>query len=218
MEHIQTFNAQALITRLPYGLNDLSGVLELAKGVDDRGLVCLSSPIEIENPSSISGIITQIEFAGMILISMIAWHRDRHIVTSNSKTLSNTWEPIFVFGKSKEFHVNRDFITKVKKGFDTKEGVFDEDEFSTCLGDHWPIRNDRRDRRFLPAQVVFNLGQFADLHPNDVVLDPFGNPGIRDACTSFGWKYLDGGLPSDIRGLGLILEEEKNEDESLPQD
>jgi hypothetical protein len=211
MQHIQTMNAQAMITRFPYGITDLSPIIEMTKCVDECGIICLATPLKIENPINISTISNEIESAGFPLISMIAWHRDRHIVTSNSKTLTNTWEPIFIFGKTKNFHVNRDFITKIKKGFETKEGVFDEDEFSTCLGDHWPVRNDRRDRRFLPAGVVLNCGQFADLQLGDSVIDPYGNPGVRDACRAFGWQYLDGNLPSDIRGLGVILEEEKDE-------
>lgn len=218
MEHIQTPNAQVLVARLPYNISDLIPIIELTKCVDERGIICLTTPIRIESPSNVADVVKTMEESGLVLISMIAWHRDRHIVTSNSKTLSNTWEPILVFGKSKKFHVNRDFITKIKKGFDTKEGVFDEEEFQTCLGDHWPVRNDRRDRRFLPAQIVFNLGQFADLQLGDTVLDPFGNPGIRDACKTFGWQYLDGNLPSDIRGLGKTLEGEDNEDEELLQD
>lgn len=218
MQHIQTMNAQVMITRLPYNTTSLLPVLDLVRCIDDRGIFCFATPIRIEKPSNVAQVITAVEAAGHPLISLIAWHRDRHIVTSNSKTLTNTWEPILIFGKTKRFHVNRDFITKIKKGFETKDGVFDEDEFSTCLGDHWPVRNDRRDRRFLPANIVLNCGQFADLQQGDVVLDPFGNPGVRDACKLFGWDYLDGNLPSEVRGLGLTLEGEDNEDEELSAD
>ncbi len=67
------------------------------------------------------------------------------------------------------------------------------------MGDHWCIRNDRRDRRFVPAMIVLNCGQLADLHKGDIVYDPYGNPGVRDSCKYLGWRYVDGGLPSEAR-------------------
>lgn len=192
--------AQTLITRLPYASSyDPSFIIEESKKVDDRGLISLSIPIHLEAPNNGGKLITQLEDAGLCLVAKIVWYRDRHIVATKSKRLTNTWEPIAIFSKSKNYIMSRDNAAKIKKGYESRETAFDEDEYLTCIGDHWPVRNDRRDRRFLPESIVLNLIQLADLQPGDTVLDPYGNPGVRDTCKLFGWTYLDSGLPSDAR-------------------
>lgn len=205
---------QVLITRLPYD-DEYSPepILDMARRVDKRGLICLSIPLHVERPNNGGKLIYELEQNGLFLVAKICWYRDRHIVTIKSRRLTNTWEPLALFSPSKDYLLNREAATKIKKGFEGREGVFDEDEFQTCLGDHWPIRNDRRDRRFLPAGVVLNCGQLADLQPNDHVLDPYGNPGIRDACRILGWNYVDGGLANPARTLSK--ESVENEEDLL---
>jgi hypothetical protein len=205
-----------LITRLPYAPRyKADPILKEVKKVDLRGLICLSMPIHIEHPNNGGKLISDLEDAGLILVSKIAWYRDRHIVTTKSKRLTNTWEPIAVFSKTKNYVINREAVTKVKKGFEGREGAFDEEEFQTCLGDHWPVRNDRRDRRFLPAMVVLNCGQLADIQKGEEVYDPYGNPGIRDACHFIGWKYKDGELPNAARHAKRAKESIKYANENL---
>jgi len=193
-------NCQALITRLPYPQGNKkhydAGILreQIAK-VDARGLVCLSVPIHVDAPDAPFRLMLELQKSGLELVACVSWFRDRHIVTQRSRRLSNTWEPLFIFAKSDEYIFNRDAATKVKKGFEGREGAFDEDEYRTCIGDHWPIRNDQRNRIYLPAQVTLNCGQLAGLQPGMSVLDPFYNPGIEEACELLGWKYVDGGLP-----------------------
>lgn len=193
-------NAQTLITRLPYALTyDPAPILEQAKKIDDRGLISISIPIHLESPNNGGRLISALEDAGLYLVAKIVWYRDRHIVATKSKRLTNTWEPIAIFSKSKDYIMCRDNTAKIKKGYESREAAFDEDEYLTCIGDHWPVRNDRRDRRFLPETVVLNLIQLADLQPGDTVLDPYGNPGVKDTCKLFGWNYVDSGLKSDAR-------------------
>jgi DNA modification methylase len=207
-------NAQTLITRLPYAASyDTAPILEEAKKVDERGLISLSIPIHLESPNNGGRLISSLEDAGLYLVAKIVWYRDRHIVATKSKRLTNTWEPIAIFSKSKNYIMSRDNASKIKKGFESRETAFDEDEYLTCIGDHWPIRNDRRDRRFLPETVVLNLIQLADLSPGDRVLDPYGNPGVRDACQLFGWSYVDSGLPSDARDAKTASSKDCDEDE-----
>ena len=204
-------NAQTLITRLPYALTyDPAPILEQAKKIDDRGLISISIPIHLESPNNGGRLISALEDAGLYLVAKIVWYRDRHIVATKSKRLTNTWEPIAIFSKSKDYIMSRDNTAKIKKGYESREAAFDEDEYLTCIGDHWPVRNDRRDRRFLPETVVLNLAQLADLQPGDTILDPYGNPGVKDTCKLFGWKYFDSGLKSDARNA---KGRSKNQDE-----
>ncbi len=192
--------SQALITRLPYSESyDPEVILGFSKQVVERGLICISIPIHVDVPNNGGVLIGQLEKAGLFLVAKIAWYRDRHIVTTKSKRLTNTWEPIGIFSRSKDYHINRDAPAKIKKGFESRDNPFDEENFMTCIGDHWSVRNDRADRRYLPQTVVLNCAQLADLQPGDVILDPYGNPGVRATCQSFDWKYRDGGLPSDVR-------------------
>lgn len=193
-------SAQTLITRLPYAAAyDAAPILEESKKIDERGMISLSIPIHLESPNNGGRLIADLEDAGLYLVAKIVWYRDRHIVATKSKRLTNTWEPIAIFSKSKNYIISRDNTSKIKKGYESRETAFDEDEYLTCIGDHWPVRNDRRDRRFLPETVVLNLIQLADLQPGDSVLDPYGNPGVKDTCRLFGWDYIDTGLPSDAR-------------------
>lgn len=208
---------QVLITRLPYARPprfrfNPKPILEAAKQIDARGLICVSMPIHVENPNNGGRLICDLEDAGLICVAKIAWYRDRHIVTTKSRRITNTWEPIAIFGQSKNYIINREAATKIKKGFEGREGAFDEDEFLTCLGDHWPVRNDRRDRRFLPSGIVLNCGQLADIHVGDQVLDPYGNPGVRDACRDLGWLYVDGGLTNVARDAKRAMDWNTNED------
>lgn len=206
--------AQALITRLPYALKyDAQAIMDQAQNVDERGLICLSVPTHVDNPNGAMEFAQELEKKGMVMVAVVAWYRDRHIVTQKSKRLTNSWEHLFIMSRSKNYILNRENASKVKKGYETKDTAFDEDEYLTCIGDHWPVRNDRRDRRFLPQTVVLNCAQLADLNPGDAILDPFGNPGVRDTCELFDWIYIDGGLPSDVRGLKKNTEEKGEEDE-----
>lgn len=210
--------SQCLITRLPYApVYDPKVILEFAQQVDERGLICLSIPVHVDSPNNGGRLIYELEQAGLYLFAKIVWYRDRHIVTSRSKRLTNTYEPIAIFSRSKNYIVNREAASKIKKGFENREAAFDEDEYLTCIGDHWPIRNDRRDRRFLPAGVVLNCVQLADLHQLDTVLDPYGNPGIRDAVVNLGFKYLDGNLPSDARAAGKSPKKERESEDQYDE-
>jgi hypothetical protein len=194
-------SCQALITRLPYAESyDAKPVLEAAKRVDERGLICVSVPIHTDAPEGPWRFLGEALAGGLKLVSVVSWVRDRLIVVMRSKRLTNAWEPIFIFSKADDYILDRDAAMKVKKGLEGREGAFDEDEFKTCVGDHWPIRNDRRDRRFLPAQVTVNCGQLSGLQPGDRVLDLHFNPSIKEACELVGWTHVDGGLSSAIRG------------------
>jgi hypothetical protein len=209
--------SQVLITRLPYAPRfKPTPILEMAKHIDARGLICLSMPLHVEHPNNGGRLVCELEDAGLICVALVAWFRDRHIVTTKSRRLTNTWEPLAIMALQKNYHINREAATKIKKGFEGREGAFEEDEFLTCIGDHWPCRNDRRDRRFLPAGIVLNCGQLADLQPGDRVLDPYGNPGVRDACEPLGWQYVDAMLPSPARNAKKS--ELNDEDEDLPRD
>jgi DNA modification methylase len=190
---------QTLITRLPYASKyDPKPILEAAKLIDARGLISISIPMHTEHPNNGGELIAELEKAGLILVAKIAWHRDRHIVTGKRR-LTNAWEPIAIFAKAKNYIINRDAPSKTKKGFENRETSFDEDEYKTCIGDFWPIRNDRADRRWLPQLVVLNCAQLADLQPGDTIYDPYGNPGVKKAAEAFDWKYKDGNLPSETR-------------------
>lgn len=200
MTDLHKVSYQSLITRLPYAKEyDSAVIIQQSKDVDERGLISISIPIHLESPNNAGRLISKLEEAGLILVSLIIWNRDRHIVASKSKRLTNTYEPIAIFSKSKNYILSRDSAAKIKKGFESRDTAFDEDEYLTCIGDHWPIRNDRRDRRFLPETIVLNLAQLADIQSDHKILDPYGNPGVKDACKHFGWTYVDGGLPSDAR-------------------
>jgi hypothetical protein len=191
--------AATLVTRLPYAFEyDPAPILEAAKKVDERGLISISIPIHTENPNNGGVLIDRLEKEGLFLVGKVAWYRDRHIVTSKRR-LTNTWEPLAIFAKTKKYIINRDAPAKTKKGYEHRETAFDEDEYLTCIGDHWAVRNDRVDRRWLPQTVVLNCAQLADIQPGDAILDPYGNPGVKKACDAFKWKYKDGGLPSDLR-------------------
>jgi hypothetical protein len=195
---------QALITRLPYAPKyDAAPILEAVQGIDSRGLICVSVPIHTENPEAPWLLLGDFMKGGLKLISVASWVRDRLIVVIRSKRLTNSWEPIFLMAKAEDYILDRDAAMKVKKGLEGREGAFDEDEFKTCVGDHWPIRNDRRDRRYLPGQAVLNCGQLSGLQPGDKVLDPHFNPSIKEACELVGWKHVDGGLASPFRGKKL---------------
>lgn len=154
-------------------------------------------PVHIESPNNGGRLMVELEDAGLQLVAKVCWYRDRHIVTTRSKRLTNTWEPIAIFSKSKNYVINREAVTKIKKGFEGREGAFDEEEFQTCIGDHWPVRNDRRDRRFLPSGVVLNCAQLADIQSGDSVFDPYGNVGVSDACRLMGWNYVNGNLKKE---------------------
>jgi hypothetical protein len=198
-----------MITRLPYSSEyDPNPILEMAKKVDERGIICLSIPIHIEFPGNGCKLICDLQKSGLVLISVIAWYRDRHIVTTKSRRLTNTWEPIAIFSRNKNYIMNRESAAKLKKGYEGKDISFDENEYLTCIGDHWPVRNDRRDRRYLPSGIVMNCGQLGDLQPGHKVLDPYGNPGIKDTCDQLGWTYVDGGLSSEARVIVVGKEKE----------
>jgi len=193
-------NAQALITRLPYAPKyDPKIILEAALGVDERGLLCVSIPVHMDSPNNGGALIAELEKGGLFLVAKIAWHRDRNIVAQKSKKLTNYWEPIAIMSRSKEYLFNRDAPARLKKGFESREDPFNEENYASCVGDHWSARNDRADRRFLPQTIVLNCAQLSDLQPGDTILDPYGNPGVKKSCEMFGWKYRDGGLPSDAR-------------------
>jgi hypothetical protein len=194
-------SCQALITRLPYANRYSAGpVLEQAARVDERGLVCLSVPVHVDRPEAPWELLSALLAGGLKLVGVASWLRDRHVVVVRSRRLTNAWEPVFLLSRSPDYILDRDAATKVKKGFEGREGSFDEDEFRTCVGDHWPVRNDRRDRRYLPAGVVMNCGQLAGLAPGSAVLDPWANPGVKETCEVLGWRHVDGGLPSQVRG------------------
>ena len=203
---------QTIITRLPYALEYETGpILEAAKLIDERGLIFVSIPIHVENPNNGGVLIYELEKAGLFVVSKIAWHRDRGIITKNRR-LTNTWEPLAIFSKTKNYIINRDAPSKLKQGFDARDTQFDEDQFLTCIGDHWAVRNDRADRRFLPQTVVLNCAQLADLEPNDTILDLYGNPGVKKACDAFGWQYQDGELPSEFRKVSKSTKEDSKND------
>lgn len=192
--------ASVLISRVPYSKKyNSKEILEECQKVDLRGLICLSLPIHLENPMNSMKLINELADAGLHLVAIISWHRDRHIVASRSKRLTNAWEPIAIFSRSKEWFIDRDGPARPKRGAAGREEQFDEDEFLTCVGDHWPIRCDRRDRRLIPSQVVLNLIQLAGIGKGDSVLDPFGNPTIKEQCDSLGLKYIDSGLDNSLR-------------------
>lgn len=197
---VEKKTAQALIARLPYAASyDANEIYKFALQVDSRGLICLSIPIHVESPNNGGKLIYELEQLGLFTIAKCAWYRDRHIVTTKSRRLTNTWEPIAILSRSKNYLLDRQAPSKLKKGYETKTDGFDEEEFLTCIGDHWPIRNDRRDRRFLPETVVINCAQLAGLGEGDIILDPYGNPGVQEACENLNWEYRDGGAPSEIR-------------------
>jgi hypothetical protein len=185
----------------------------MAKRVDPRGLICISMPLHVEAPNNGGRLICELEDAGLITVAKVSWFRDRHIVTTKSRRITNTWEPIVIMSRQKDYHIKRHSATKIKKGFEGREGAFDEDEYLTCIGDHWPVRNDRRDRRWLPSTVVLNCAQLGDLQPGDRVLDPFGNPGVMLACRALGWNYVDGGMPNKARDAKKA--ESGDEDENV---
>jgi len=216
---VELKSIQALITRLPYAQRyNASELFPFVEKVDLRGLICISMPVHVESPSNGARFITDMEEMGLTLCAYVSWYRDRHIVTTKSRRLTNTWEPIAIFSRSPRYILNRESATKVKKGYENRENAYSEDEFETCIGDHWPVRNDRRDRRFLPAGIVLNCGQLADIHPGDLVLDPYGNPGVRDACLTLGWNYVDGELTGSFRdkedkdGKKIILRDEPGDE------
>lgn len=173
----------------------------MAKHVDVRGLISISMPLHVENPSNGARLVCKLQDSGLYLVALVSWLRDRHIVCTRSRRLTNAWEPLAIFSKSKDYVINREAATKLKKGYEGKENAFDEEDFSTCVGDHWPVRNDRRDRRFLPMGVVLNAGQLADLQPGGSVLDPYGNPGVKESCKLLSWTYVDGGLHNSARDI-----------------
>lgn len=192
--------AQTIITRLPYAAEyDPSPIIQACDQIDDRGLIFVSIPIHVESPNNGGVLIDKLEKEGLFLVSKIVWYRDRHIVCKNRR-LTNTWEPIGLFAKNKNYVINRDAPSKLKQGFEVRDTAFEEEQFLTCIGDHWSVRNDRADRRYLPQTVVLNCAQLADLEPDDTILDLYGNPGVKKACEAFGWKYRDLGLESDFRG------------------
>jgi hypothetical protein len=201
---------QALITRLPYAPKyDAEAILKAADQIDSRGLLFVSCPIHTESPEAPWLLLSDLMSdrrndagqvtPGLKLVSVVSWLRDRLIVVIRSKRLTNSWEPIFILAKNNDYIFDREAVMKVKKGLEGRAGAFDEDEFKTCVGDHWPIRNDRRDRRYLPAQVVINAGQLAGVQPGGKILDLHHNPSIKEACEIVGWKYVDGGLASHFR-------------------
>jgi hypothetical protein len=192
--------AQTIITRIPYALEyDPQPILDASKEVDERGLIFVSIPIHVDSPNNGGVLIDKLEKAGLFLVAKVCWYRDRHVVTKNRR-LTNTWEPIAIFSKAKNYIINRDAPSKLKQGFEARDTAFDEEQFLTCIGDHWPVRNDRSDRRFLPQTVVLNCAQLADLEPEDTIIDLYGNPGVKKACEVFNWEYKDLGLASEFRG------------------
>ena len=197
--HKKEESVSILIGRIPYSKDyDLNAIDLMASKVDNKGLICLSIPIHVEAPTNFIKLIAHLE-SKYNVVSLISWHRDRHIVTTKSKRLTNAWEPLLILSKSPSWHLDRDTPSKPKKGAAGREEQFDEDEFLTCIGDHWPVRFDRRDRRLLPAQIVLNLIQLGGISSGDTVLDPWGNPSIKEQCEAFGMTYCDGGLESPIR-------------------
>lgn len=211
--------AAALISRLPYAKKyDSREIFDQAQKVDLRGLISISMPMHLEAPGNGFRLISELVDLGLHLVAVVSWHRDRHIVASRSKRLTNAWEPIAIFSRSKEWFIDRDGPARPKRGAAGREEQFDEDEFLTCVGDHWPIRCDRRDRRLLPSQVILNLIQLSGLGKGDSILDPWGNPTVKEQCEVLGLKYLDSGLESSLRDdwtkkrSKKILEEESNED------
>jgi hypothetical protein len=208
----------ALITRLPYAKEyDAKPISDMVQNVDVRGLICLSIPIHVEAPNNGGKLISILEQIGLTLVAKVSWYRDRHIVTTKSRRLTNTWEPVAIFSRAKNYVIQRDQATKIKRGFEGRENIYNEEDFVTCIGDHWAIRNDRRDRRFLPATLVLNCGQLAGLNFGDRVLDPYGNPGIKDTCRVLGWTYVDGGLANSARTSKKAEELFQHEIEDLPE-
>jgi hypothetical protein len=197
--------SQVLITRLPYSEKyDPEVILSEVKNIDKRGLIFISMPICVDSPNNGGLLMAELEKAGLFLVATVAWYRDKHIVTINSKRLTNTWEPIAIFAKTKDYILNRDATAKTKKGFKSRtETAWNEDEYLTCIGDHWAVRNDLSDRRWLPQTIVLNCIQLADLQQNHKVYDPYGNPGVKKTCETFGWKYEDGGRPNPARRSNL---------------
>lgn len=188
---------QAIITRLPYEERfDAAPIIEAAKNIDDKGLICISMPIHLENPNNGGILINQLEEAGLILCAKVAWSRDRHIATKSSKRLTNMWEPLAIFAKVKNHSFNREAPSKYKKDFENRETAFDDDLNLCCIGDHWIVSSGRSDIRTVPQGVVINCAQLADLQPNDTVLDIYPNSGIKQACELFGWNYEE---PKKIR-------------------
>lgn len=207
-----------MITRLPYSRKyDARPLLDFIKHVDVRGLICLSVPVHIEAPNNGGELIAILEQAGLTLVAKVAWYRDRHIVTTKSRRLTNTWEPVAIFSRASNYVIQREQATKIKRGFEGRENIYNEEDFVTCIGDHWAIRNDRRDRRFLPATLVLNCGQLAGLNFGDRVLDPYGNPGVKDTCGVMGWTYIDGGLENSARTSKKAKELFQHEIEDLPE-
>lgn len=193
-------SAAALISRLPYAKKyDAKQILEQALKVDLKGLISIAMPMHLESPGNGLKLISELSDLGLHLVAVISWHRDRHIVASRSKRLTNAWEPIAIFSRSKDWLIDRDGPARPKRGAAGREEQFDEDEFLTCVGDHWPIRCDRRDRRLLPAQVILNLIQLSGLGKGDLILDPWGNPTVKEQCESLGLKYVDSGLENSLR-------------------
>jgi hypothetical protein len=191
---------QALISRMPYAKTwDSAPVIDQASQVDKRGLICLSMPIHVDAPGNGAKLLTELEIAGFHLVSLISWHRDRHVVTTRSRRITNAWEPIAVLCRGKDWHIDRDGPARPRRGAAGREEQFDEDEFLTCIGDHWPVRCDRRERRLLPSLVILNLIQLAGLGKGDKILDPWGNPTIQEQCDALGLNYHDGGLPNQLR-------------------
>lgn len=212
--------SQIIITRLPYADKyDPAEIMSLLDNLDARGLLFISIPICVDSPNNGGALIAKLEEAGLFLVAKIAWHRDKHIVTINSRRLTNTWEPIAVFAKSKNYVLNRDTPSKTKKGFKNRaETAWDEDEYLTCIGDHWAVRNDLSDRRWLPQTVVLNCIQLGDLQPGDTVYDPYGNPGIKKTCETFGWNYKDGGKPNPARRSGKSKKTSQEKPEEIEQE
>ena len=193
-------SAAAIISRLPYSKKyNAEEVFDQAQKVDLKGLISLSIPMHLESPGNGLKLISQLCEMGLHLVAVVSWHRDRHIVASRSKRLTNAWEPIAIFSRSKDWFIDRDGPSRPKRGAAGREEQFDEDEFLTCVGDHWPIRCDRRDRRLLPAQVILNLIQLSGLGKGDTILDPWGNPTVKEQCETLGLKYSDSGLENTLR-------------------
>jgi hypothetical protein len=205
--------AQTLIARLPYQETyDAAQFLKACRLVDLKGLICVSIPVVVENPMGAIEFIRELGQSGLTLIALVAWYRDRHVVVSKSRRLTSKWEPIAIFSRSPDYCMTKDAIRKFKRGLEGKVHNLDEDEFLCCQGDHWSVKNDPRDRRFLPATIVMNCGQLADLKPNDLVLDPFGNPAIAETCRALGWRYWDLNHPSNVRGVRKTFVQREPED------
>lgn len=204
--------AQTMITRLPYAEQyDVRQFLEATKQVEERALISVAIPVHVDNPFGAMKFIADAVAGGLTLAAVAVWQRDRHIVVTRSSRLTNMWEPVAIFSRSADYVINKDSVRKIKKGFEGKENTFDADEFLCCIGDLWNIRNDRRDRRFLPGNLVLNCAQLADIKPGDTVLDPWGNPGVRDTCATLGWKYVDLGHPNAARSVKKALPNGANE-------